>query len=128
MSKALITQSVESIDQETAETWFRSGVLGRRKGVRQPEALVRAKSRRRTARWRAKNDEARRPEAVTVAMSLLRAVASARLSELSPEERGVIGAALVDLHDQGYSLREVLAVCRRLRRRVHSESGGSAGA
>lgn len=62
-----------------------------------------------------------------MALALLRAVVSARLSDLSTEERGVIGAALVDLHDQGYSLREVLTVCRRLRRRVRSE-GGSAGA
>jgi hypothetical protein len=121
--KNVITESVESIDQETAATWFRSGVLGRRKGVRQPQSIVRAKSRRRTARWRAKNDQVRRPEAVDIGMALLRAVVSAERVELSAEERGLIGAALVDLHHQGYALREVLTVCRRLRGRVLAEAG-----
>ncbi|WP_354133083.1 hypothetical protein [Bradyrhizobium sp. RT9a] len=121
--KNAITESVQSIDQETKEVWFRGGVLARRKGVRQPEAIVRAKSRRRTARWRAKNDQARRPEAATIGMALLRAVVSAKRIDLSAEEQGIVGAALVDLHRQGYALREVLAVCRRLRRRVLAEGG-----
>ncbi|MBR0822406.1 hypothetical protein [Bradyrhizobium liaoningense] len=125
--KKIIEESVQSIDQETGEVWFRSGVLGRGRGIRQPEAMVRAKSRRRTARWRATNDRARRPEAATIAISLLRAVVSARLSELSAEERGIIGAALVDLHRQGYAVSEVLTVCRRLRRRVLADADGAAG-
>lgn len=59
-------------------------------------------------------------------MALLIAVVSARRLDLSIEERGIIGAALVDLHGQGYALREVLSVCRRLRRRVLSETSGPA--
>lgn len=122
--KNIIRESVEQIDREAAETWWRPGIPGARvKGQRQPVEVVRAKNRRRTARWRAKNDEVRRPEAATIAMALLRAVVVARMSDLSAEERGVIGGALVDLHAQGYSLREVLGVCRRLRRRVLAESG-----
>lgn len=125
--RKIIEESVEAIDRETSEVWFRSGVIGRRKGARQPASIVRAKSRRRTARWRGGNDQARRPEAATIAMALLRAVVTARLAELSAEERGVIGAALVDLHRQGYAVSEVLTVCRRLRPRVLAEGGGRAG-
>lgn len=127
MKNGLILETADTIDREASDVWFRPGVLGRQKGVRQPESIVRAKSRRRTARWRAQNDQARRPEAATIAMALLRAVVSVRRLDLSVEEHGIVGAALVELHAQGYSLGEVLTVCRRLRRRVLAEGGGRAG-
>lgn len=112
-------ETVESIDRERQETWWRPGVDGvRRKGVRQPAAVVKAKARLRTARWRVQNDQARRPEAIVVAMAFLRALVQSELRELTQLERGIVTRALVDLNEQGYSLHEVLNVCRRVRERV----------
>lgn len=112
-------ETVESIDRERQETWWRPGVDGvRRKGVRQPAAVVKAKARLRTARWRVQNDQARRPEAALIGMALLRALVGSDLGKLTEHERGLVGVALVDLQQQGYSIQEVLKVCRRFRQRL----------
>jgi hypothetical protein len=117
-------ETVESIDRERQETWWRPGVDGvRRKGVRQPASVVKAKARLRTARWRVLNDQARRPEANVVAMALLRALVQSELRELTERERGIVARALVDLQEQGYSLGEVLRVCRRVREQAFKENG-----
>jgi len=119
-------ETVESIDRERQETWWRPGVDGvRRKGVRQPAAVVKAKARLRTARWRVQNDQVRRPEAALIGMALLRALVGSDLSKLTKQEHGLVGVALVDLQQQGYSLPEVLKVCRRFRQRLLRENGRS---
>lgn len=119
-------ETVEGIDRERQETWWRPGVDGvRRKGFRQPAAVVKAKARLRTARWRVQNDKARRPEAALIGMALLRALVGSDLGKLTKQERGLVGVALVDLQQQGYSLPEILKVCRRFRQRLLREDDRS---
>lgn len=113
--------SVESIDNERELTWFRTGSYSRRKGARQPKEVIKAKSRARTSRWRAMNDQAERPEASDIAMALLHALLRSNLRALTGDERTLVGAALIDLHKQGYKLSEVLHVCKRVRRRLVGE-------
>jgi hypothetical protein len=116
--------NVDSFDRERAEVWFRTGSYVRRKNVRQPEAVVKAKSRLRTARWRTQNDQ-QRPESGVIAMALLRAlVCSPALSRLTADESGIVTDALVDLHKQGYSIGETLSVCKRLRKRLIAQKAG----
>jgi hypothetical protein len=110
----------EEIDNHTQSELFRSGEFARRKGLRQPIEIVRAKSRRRTAAWRVRNDKEKRPEAVLVGMALLRALVRSDLRRLTTDERGIVRDALIDLHQQGYALVEVLAVCKRLRKRLRA--------
>lgn len=118
--KAAIQESVEAIDRDRQQVWFRDGTL-LRKGMRQPVDIVRAKTRRRTARWRAENDAAQRPEVSDIALALLHALLRSNLRDLTADERTLVGAALIDLHQRGYKLSEVLHVCKRVRRRLVSE-------
>jgi hypothetical protein len=119
---------IELIDSSTEAELFRTGEFARRKGVRQSIDIVRAKTRRRTAAWRMRNDRVQRPEASVVAMALLRAlVSSPALGRLTEDEHGIVAAALIDLHSCGYSIREVLAVCKRLRKRTREEKTSRPG-
>jgi hypothetical protein len=56
-------------------------------------------------------------------MALLRALVQSELRELTERERGIVARALVDLQEQGYSLGEVLRVCRRVREQAFKENG-----
>jgi hypothetical protein len=122
MSKKAVYQTVDEIDRERLEVWGRSGVFARRKGCRQPAAVVKAKSRMRAARWRSENDRVRRPETAEVALFLLRAMV--RLHDpdnIDPEDRTLVGSALTEMLTAGYDLNQIQAVCRRVRKRVLAE-------
>jgi hypothetical protein len=112
--------SVDEIDRERRMEWGRNGVFTRRKGIRQPAEIVRAKSRARASRWRYENDKARRPETVDVAMALLRSLVRTS-PDLDSFEQGIVRDALLDLHKAGYRLPEVMTVCKRMRERVLAE-------
>lgn len=56
-------------------------------------------------------------------MALLRALVGSDLGKLTEQEHGLVGVALVDLQQQGYSIQEVLKVCRRFRQRLLREDG-----
>lgn len=54
-------------------------------------------------------------------MALLQALVRSDLRKLTEKDHGIVGAALIDLQEQGYALPEVLKVCRRVRKRVLRE-------
>ncbi|MEY9878714.1 hypothetical protein [Bradyrhizobium sp. USDA 329] len=47
------------------------------------------------------------------------------MGKLTKQEHGLVGVALVDLQQQGYSLPEILKVCRRFRQRLLREDDRS---
>ena len=119
-------QTIEDLDRERQETFFRSGLFARRKGVRQPAEVVKAKSRLRSARWRTENDRVCRPESGDVAMALLRSLVRLHdqdsiVTALSTAEWNVVRGMVAELTEAGYHLEEIKAVCRRLRKRVLAE-------
>ncbi|SIO37372.1 hypothetical protein SAMN05443247_04556 [Bradyrhizobium erythrophlei] len=126
MSKKSFQTSVADLDREKAEVYFRTGLFARRKGVRQPAEVAKAKGRVRAARWRSENDSAGRPETADVALALLRSLVRLHDQEsievaLSVAEMNVVQGMVGELTDAGYRLEEIKVVCKRLRRRVLAE-------
>ncbi len=76
-----------------------------------------ARDRLRTASWRAQQDSKRRPEAAVVAMALLKAVCLTESAAVDARSGMIISAAMIDLHERGFSLSETMAVVRRLRKK-----------
>src|ERR1700730_11422331 len=120
--KSFMYQTVDDLDRERSEVYFRTGEIARRKGQRQPAEVVKAKSRVRAARWRSENDRVRRPETADVALFMLRALVRLHdLDNIDPEDRTLVGSALTEMLAAGYDLDQIQAVCRRLRKRVLAE-------
>ena len=85
---------------------------------RTSDELRKAKDCLRAAAWRCQQDQRRRPEAAVVAMALLKALCTVENQEqVDGRSAGILTAALLDLHDRGFSIAEVNAVMRRLRKR-----------
>lgn len=81
-------------------------------------AVTKAKDRFRTAGWRGRNDQLRRPEANTISMAILKVICTAESMDQFDEKSIVIlTKALHDLEARGFSLAETKAVMRRLRKR-----------
>jgi hypothetical protein len=86
-------------------------------------AVTKAKDRFRTAGWRSRNDQLRRPEANTIAMALLKALCTAEsVEQIDGKSAGILTKALLDLEARGFSLAETKAVMRRLRKHWRQES------
>jgi hypothetical protein len=120
--KSFMYQTVDDLDRERSEVYFRTGVFARRKGQRQPAEVVKAKSRVRAARWRTENDRACRPETAEVALFLLRALVRLQdVETVNPDDRSIVGMMLADMVKAGYDPKQVLAVCKRVRNRVLAE-------
>jgi hypothetical protein len=124
--KSFLYQTVDDLDRERHQVWGRSGVFSRRRGVRQPPEVAKAKGRVRAARWRSENDRAGRPETVDVAMALLRSLVRLHDQEsietaLSTAEMNIVRGMVAELTEAGYQIEEIKAVCKRLRKRVLAE-------
>jgi len=85
---------------------------------RVPPEVRRAQARLRTAHWRTKMDRDRRPTAGQIGMSLVAALVTARLDEITERDRGLVGRMLCDLQSRGYSIEQAKATLRRMRTRL----------
>jgi hypothetical protein len=111
--------SVDDIDRARREHFTRSpdrpsGRMSRRD--KQPPALIRAKTRLRTAAWRRSLDDRKCPEANTVAIAFLVSVARATDFE-NLRDQGIppaFAAMLTDMIERGYDPKQVMAVVRRV--------------
>ncbi len=84
---------------------------------RVPPEIVRAQTRLRTAHWRNQQDRRRAPDAREIGMSMLHALITSRLSEITRSDKDLIARMLVDLDARGYSVVEAKATLRRMRNR-----------
>jgi hypothetical protein len=85
---------------------------------RQDPAITRAKARIRTAHYRNRLDQRRAPSTQQIAMSMVVALVSAPLDQLTEADRGLVARMLVDLQNRGFSVSESQAMLRRLRNRI----------
>jgi hypothetical protein len=91
--------------------------FGKSRG-RQDPAIKRAKVRLRTAEYRNRLDERCAPSTNQIGMSLIVALVPSDLSSITTNDRDIIGRALVDLRERGFSIKETKDALRRFRRRV----------
>jgi hypothetical protein len=63
-------------------------------------------------------DARRAPSTHQIAMSLVVALVTSRMHELTDDDRGLVGRMLVDLQSRGFSVVESRAMLRRLRNRI----------
>lgn len=82
-----------------------------------PPEVVRAQTRCRTAAWRVRNDARKAPDSHQIGMSLLHALVTSRLSEMTWTDRDLVSRMLVDLQTRGFSIVEARNVLRRMRTR-----------
>jgi hypothetical protein len=129
-----VKRTVAAIDSTRQTEHFRNddrpdgrAVRARRKGLH-PD-VIRAQARVRVAAWRNRQDAARIPTTAQIGMAMIVALATARQSQLTEEDRGLVGRALVSLQERGFSVVETKAVLARLRDRIadpadNASSGG----
>lgn len=79
--------------------------------------IVRAQTRCRTAAWRNRMDRRAAPDSHQIGMSLLNALITSRLTDLTLPDRDLVGRALVDLESRGFSIVEARNLLRRMRKR-----------
>lgn len=84
---------------------------------RVPKEVVRAQTRLRTAHWRIQMDRRKAPTAEQIGMSVLYALITSRMSELTFTDRDLLARALMDLQARGFSVVEAKATLRRMRNR-----------
>lgn len=85
---------------------------------RLPKEVLRARARVRTDRWRTDMDRRKAPTASQIGLSLVHALVTSRLDELTESDRGLVGAMLTDLQSRGFDVKEALATLRRTRNRL----------
>lgn len=84
---------------------------------RVPPEIVRAQTRLRTAAWRNQQDRRKAPDSREIGMSLLHALITSKLADITRSDRDLIARMLVDLDARGYSVVEAKATLRRMRDR-----------
>ncbi|MEH2512236.1 hypothetical protein V1291_003590 [Nitrobacteraceae bacterium AZCC 1564] len=125
-----VDRIVAAIDKTRAAEHFRnpdrpdSKFVRRRR--RQDPAIGRAKARLRTALYRNRLDQRCAPSTAEIGMALVVALATAKLDELTEADRGLVGRALVDLRERGFSVDEAKEMLRGLRRRLVESTDGKA--
>lgn len=118
-----VRRTVEMIDETRRSEYFRdpdrpdSTFVRPRRGRQDPE-IVKAQTRLRTAHWRNQQDRKGAPTTYQIGMSVIAALVTARMSDITETDRGLIGAMLTDLQARGFSVMETKAVLRRLRNRM----------
>lgn len=93
---------------------------------RVPPAVVRSQTRIRTAAWRNRKDRSRSPDSHQIGMSLVKALITSKLSELTFTDYDLVDRALADLRSRGFSIDETRKVLRRMRTR-YVDPGDRAG-
>ncbi|WP_339037518.1 hypothetical protein WHZ78_07310 [Bradyrhizobium symbiodeficiens] len=84
---------------------------------RVPPSVVRAQTRLRTAAWRNRKDRSRSPDSHQIGLSMVKALITSRLSELTWTDRDLVARMLLDLRSRGFSIEETKQVLRRMRTR-----------
>jgi hypothetical protein len=117
-----VDRIVAKIDEtRVAEHWRNpdrpDGKFVRSRG-RQDPAIGRAKTRLRTAHYRNRLDQAKRPSNYQIGMSPVVALVTARMDELTDLDRSLVGKAPVDLQGGGFSVVEAKSMLRKLRNRM----------
>jgi hypothetical protein len=118
-----VRQTVDAIDETRRSEYFRdpdrpdATFVRPRRGRQDPE-IVRAQTRLRTAHWRNQQDRKHAPNTYQIGMAMLVALLTTKQSELTEEDRGLIGKMLTDLVARGFNMTETKAVLRRLRNRM----------
>ena len=79
--------------------------------------VVRAQTRLRTADWRNRMDRKRAPTSAEIGMSMVFALITSRMGELTFTDKDIVSRMLMDLQDRGFSVVEARATLRRLRNR-----------
>lgn len=114
-----INEGVAAIDRSTGEFFPRNATRPRKRRVSkpaEPPEVRRAKSRRRTAAWRADNDRARRPETSIIQSYWLDALLETPgLDDVTTAQHEMVGRMLAALKANGYSVRETLGVLKKRR-------------
>lgn len=122
MRSSDVDQLVAEIDHERESSLFRNpdrpSTVFVKPRQREDIRVRRAKTRARTAAWRNDLDRLRRPEAHEIGMSLVAALVTSDLLNLTSAEVGFVTAALADLEARGFARDQVLLVLRRLRNRL----------
>lgn len=117
-----VDRIVARIDETRAAEHFRNPDRPNAKFIRrrrrQDPAIGRAKTRLRTADYRNRLDRRGAPSTAQIGMSLVVALVTANLGDLTEADRGLVGRALVDLQERGFSVAEAKDMLRRLRSRI----------
>jgi hypothetical protein len=118
-----IDRVVAALDETRHSEFFRNpdrpdGRFVRERRGRQHPDVLRAQARIRTAHWRNKMDRKRAPTTQQICMSLLVALVTSNLNELTERDHGLVGKMLLDLQSRGFSIVEAKATLRRLRNRM----------
>jgi hypothetical protein len=91
---------------------------------RQDPKIRRAKTRVRTALYRNRLDQRGAPSTYQIAMSLVCALVTTRLDDLTEADRGIVRRALVDLQGRGFSVVEARNMLLKLRARMVDPADG----
>lgn len=117
-----VKRTVAAIDATRTSEHFRNSDRPDGRAVRRRKALhpevIRAQARVRVSAWRNRQDAAGIPTTAQIGMALVASLASARQSELTAEDRGLVGRALVSLQQRGFSVVAAKEVLARLRDRI----------
>ena len=135
MSKADdVARTVAAIDETRQSEHFRNddrpdGRAVRRRRSRLHPDVIRAQARVRVAAWRNRQDADRIPTTAQIGMSLVVALVTARQSELTEADRGLVARMIVDLRDRGFDIVKTEAVLARLRDRIvdPADNSGAGG-
>ncbi len=85
---------------------------------RQDPKIRRAKGRVRTAHYRNRLDQAKRPSTYQIGMALVISLVTADSESMSRSDWNLVGRALADLQSRGFDLLEVKGSLRKLRNRM----------
>ena len=85
---------------------------------RQDPAIGRAKTRLRTAHYRNRLDQAKRPSASQIGMAFAVAFATAQSTTMTASDWNLVGRAMADLQSRGYDLAAATETLRRIRHRM----------
>jgi hypothetical protein len=86
------------------------------RGRTAPE-VVRAQTRLRTADWRNRMDRKKSPDSREIGMSLVYALITSKLSEMTYSDHDLVARMLTDLQARGYDVVEAKKTLRRMRNR-----------
>jgi hypothetical protein len=117
-----VARIVSRIDETRASEHWRNPdrpdgrvVKTRRK---QDPAISRAKARLRTAAYRNRLDQRSAPSTQQIGMSMVVALVTSQMDQLTEADRGLVARMLADLQNRGFSVSESQAMLRRLRDRI----------
>jgi hypothetical protein len=79
--------------------------------------IVRAQTRLRTAHWRVRMDRKKAPTSAEIGMSLVYALITSRMGELTFTDKDLVSRMLMDLQERGFSVVEARSTLRRMRNR-----------